>query len=60
MQYRAHRAQQLRFRHRQDDHFVASYKITLVDDGETMRIRHRRAEVDQEALTPNGALSMIL
>jgi p-cumate 2,3-dioxygenase beta subunit len=49
-----------RFRHRQDDHFVASYKITLLDDGERLRIRSRRAEVDQEALTPNGALSMIL
>ena len=47
-----------RFRHRQDDHFVGRLVYTLADEGGTLRIRHRRVEIDQETLAPNGALSM--
>jgi p-cumate 2,3-dioxygenase beta subunit len=48
-----------RYRHRRADHFVGSYHHTLVRDGGSFRFRRRRAELDQETLSPNGALSMI-
>jgi hypothetical protein len=34
--------------------------LTLVRTEDGLRIRRRRAEIDQERLSPNGALSMIL
>lgn len=49
-----------RFRHGRQDHFVARYLMTLVRTEDGLRIRRRRAEIDQERLSPNGALSMIL
>lgn len=49
-----------RFRHGHQDHFVARYLMTLVRTEDGLRIRRRRAEIDQERLSPNGALSMIL
>jgi p-cumate 2,3-dioxygenase subunit beta len=49
-----------RFRHEQRDLFVAHYRHTLIRDGQAFRFRERRAELDFERLSPNGALSMIL
>jgi p-cumate 2,3-dioxygenase beta subunit len=48
-----------RFRHGQRDHFVGRLLTTLVRTPEGLRIRHRRAELDLERLSPNGALSMV-
>jgi p-cumate 2,3-dioxygenase beta subunit len=48
-----------RFRHGHADVFVGRYLTTLrrTDDG--LRIARRRAELDLERLSPNGALSMV-
>jgi p-cumate 2,3-dioxygenase beta subunit len=48
-----------RFRHGHADTFVGRYLTLLrrTDDG--LRIAHRRAELDMERLSPNGALSMV-
>jgi p-cumate 2,3-dioxygenase beta subunit len=48
-----------RFRYGHADTFVGRYLTTLVRTGDGLRIRHRRAELDLERLSPNGALSMI-
>jgi p-cumate 2,3-dioxygenase beta subunit len=48
-----------RFRHGHADTFVGRYLTTLVRSDEGLRIRHRRAELDLERLSPNGALSMV-
>jgi p-cumate 2,3-dioxygenase beta subunit len=48
-----------RFRHGHADAFIGLYRYTLVRDGQSFRIRHRRAELDLERLSPNGALSMV-
>jgi p-cumate 2,3-dioxygenase subunit beta len=48
-----------RFRHGQRDSFIGLYRYLLLDTGEDFKIRHRRAELDLERLSPNGALSMI-
>jgi p-cumate 2,3-dioxygenase beta subunit len=48
-----------RFRHGHADTFVGVYKTTLVRTGAGLRIRRRRAELDLERLSPNGALSMV-
>ena len=49
-----------RFRHGHQDPFVGMYRYTLVRVDDGLRIRMRRAELDMERLSPNGALSMIL
>jgi len=49
-----------RFRHGQADTFVGRYVTTLVRTPDGLRIHRRRAELDQERLSPNGALSMVL
>ncbi len=49
-----------RFRHGHADPFIGRYVYTLVPAGDSFKIRSRRAELDQEALNPNGAVSMIL
>jgi len=49
-----------RYRHGHHDQFVGIYKHTLVRSGESFLFRHRRAELDQEQLMPNGALSIVL
>jgi p-cumate 2,3-dioxygenase beta subunit len=49
-----------RFRHGHQDQFIGRYRYTLVIRDESFRIRMRRAELDMERLSPNGALSMIL
>jgi p-cumate 2,3-dioxygenase beta subunit len=49
-----------RFRHGHQDPFVGLYRYTLARGDEGLRIRVRRAELDMERLSPNGALSMIL
>jgi 3-phenylpropionate/cinnamic acid dioxygenase small subunit len=49
-----------RFRLRQTAVYVGWYEMTLVPDGETFRIRRRRATLDQEALDEHGAISIIL
>ncbi|MHB8692589.1 MAG: aromatic-ring-hydroxylating dioxygenase subunit beta [Solirubrobacteraceae bacterium] len=48
-----------RFRHGHADTFVGRYLTTLVRTDEGLRIRRRRAELDVERLSPNGALSMV-
>jgi p-cumate 2,3-dioxygenase beta subunit len=48
-----------RFRHGHADTFVGRYLTTLVRTDDTFRIRYRRAELDLERLSPNGALSMV-
>lgn len=48
-----------RFRHGHADTFVGRYLTTLVRTDAGLRIRHRRAELDLERLSPNGALSMV-
>jgi p-cumate 2,3-dioxygenase beta subunit len=48
-----------RFRHGQADAFVGRYLSTLVRTPDGLRIRRRRAELDLERLSPNGALSMV-
>jgi p-cumate 2,3-dioxygenase beta subunit len=48
-----------RFRYGHADTFVGRYLTTLARTGEGLRIRRRRAELDLERLSPNGALSMI-
>lgn len=48
-----------RFRHEQRDSFIGRYRYRLVDQGDTFLIAHRRAELDLERLSPNGALSMV-
>ena len=48
-----------RFRHGAFDQFVGRYLTTLVRTPVGLRIRRRRAELDQERLSPNGALSMV-
>jgi p-cumate 2,3-dioxygenase beta subunit len=48
-----------RYRYGRADSFVGSYHHTLVRDGESFKFRRRRAELDVESLSPNGALSMI-
>jgi len=48
-----------RFRHGHSDTFVGRYMTTLVRTEHGLRIRHRRAELDLERLSPNGALSMV-
>jgi p-cumate 2,3-dioxygenase beta subunit len=48
-----------RFRHGQADTFVGRYLTTLLRTDDRLRIRYRRAELDLERLSPNGALSMV-
>jgi p-cumate 2,3-dioxygenase beta subunit len=48
-----------RFRHGERDSFVGRYEHTLVRTDAGLRIRLRRAELDLERLSPNGAISMI-
>jgi p-cumate 2,3-dioxygenase beta subunit len=48
-----------RFRYGQRDSFIGRYRYRLVDSGDDFRIRYRRAELDLERLSPNGALSMV-
>jgi p-cumate 2,3-dioxygenase beta subunit len=48
-----------RFRHGHADVFVGRYLTTLRRTGDGLRIAHRRAELDLERLSPNGALSMV-
>jgi len=48
-----------RFRHGEFDQFVGRHLTTLVRTPVGLRIRRRRAELDQERLSPNGALSMV-
>ena len=49
-----------RFRHGHADPFVGRYEYLLLPVGESFKIRFRRAELDHETLSPNGAVSMIL
>ncbi|MGE4426844.1 MAG: aromatic-ring-hydroxylating dioxygenase subunit beta [Solirubrobacteraceae bacterium] len=49
-----------RFRHGHQDTFVARYRHTLLRTDEGFLFRIRRAELDMERLSPNGAISMIL
>jgi p-cumate 2,3-dioxygenase beta subunit len=48
-----------RFRHGKADTFVGRYLFTLARTADGLRIRRRRAELDPERLSPNGALSMV-
>jgi p-cumate 2,3-dioxygenase beta subunit len=48
-----------RYRHGEQDQFVGSCTHELVRSPDGLRIKHRRAELDLERLTPNGAISMI-
>jgi p-cumate 2,3-dioxygenase beta subunit len=49
-----------RFRAGHADQFIGRYRYRLEPAGDSFRIRARRAELDQERLSPNGAVSMIL
>lgn len=49
-----------RFRHGKRDPFIAHYRHTLARTERGFLFRSRRAELDMERLSPNGALSMIL
>jgi p-cumate 2,3-dioxygenase subunit beta len=49
-----------RFRMRQTAVYVGWYEMTLVPEGESFKIRSRRATLDQEALDEHGAVSIIL
>jgi 3-phenylpropionate/cinnamic acid dioxygenase small subunit len=49
-----------RFRHGHMDPFIGHYRHTLVRTDGGFAFRIRRAELDMERLSPNGALSMIL
>jgi p-cumate 2,3-dioxygenase beta subunit len=49
-----------RFRHGHSDPFIGCYRHTLVRTERGFAFRVRRAELDMERLSPNGALSMIL
>jgi p-cumate 2,3-dioxygenase beta subunit len=49
-----------RFRSRQTSVYVGYYEMTLVPDGESFKIRSRKATLDQEALDEHGAISIIL
>jgi p-cumate 2,3-dioxygenase beta subunit len=49
-----------RFRHGEMDPFIGRYRHTLVRTEHGFAFRLRRAELDMERLSPNGALSMIL
>jgi p-cumate 2,3-dioxygenase beta subunit len=48
-----------RFRHGHRDSFIGLYRYRLVDVDESFLIVRRRAELDLERLSPNGALSMV-
>jgi p-cumate 2,3-dioxygenase beta subunit len=48
-----------RFRYGHRDSFIGCYRHRLVDTGDGFLIRYRRAELDLERLSPNGALSMV-
>jgi p-cumate 2,3-dioxygenase beta subunit len=49
-----------RFRNGHADPFIGEYAYTLVPVDGSFKIRARRAELDLEVLSPNGAVSMIL
>lgn len=49
-----------RYRYERADDFVCAFRHTLVRTPDGLRFRLRRAELDPETLSPNGALSMIL
>jgi len=49
-----------RFRLRRTAVYVGWYEMTLLPDGDTFKIRTRRATLDQEALDEHGAVSIIL
>jgi p-cumate 2,3-dioxygenase beta subunit len=49
-----------RFRYGHQDHFIGRYRYTLARQDDGFRIRLKRAELDMERLSPNGAVSMIL
>jgi 3-phenylpropionate/cinnamic acid dioxygenase small subunit len=49
-----------RFRHRNADPFIGHAEYALVERDGRLRILRKRAMIDQESLSPNGALSMIV
>lgn len=49
-----------RFRNGNADPFIGQYRYTLVPADGSFKIKARRAELDLETLSPNGAVSMIL
>jgi p-cumate 2,3-dioxygenase subunit beta len=49
-----------RFRHRHSDPFIGHSEYELRAEGERLRIASKRVMIDQESLSPNGAVSMIL
>lgn len=49
-----------RFRHRHADPFIGHAEYELVEQNEGLRIAAKRVMIDQESLSPNGAVSLIL
>ena len=49
-----------RFRHRHADPFIGHADYELVERDGRLRIAAKRAMIDQESLSPNGALSMLV
>ncbi|HVC43548.1 MAG TPA: aromatic-ring-hydroxylating dioxygenase subunit beta [Candidatus Binataceae bacterium] len=49
-----------RMRHESVDSYIGRYDYRLVRNGQTLKIRRRRATLDNEALRPHGKISFIL
>jgi p-cumate 2,3-dioxygenase beta subunit len=49
-----------RFRHRHADPFIGHVEYQLVEREAGLRIAAKRVMIDQESLSPNGAVSLIL
>jgi p-cumate 2,3-dioxygenase beta subunit len=49
-----------RMRYESVDSYVGHYNYKLVRDGNVLKIRERRAILDNEALRPHGKISFIL
>lgn len=49
-----------RMRYESVDTYIGHYDLKLVRDGKLLKIRERRAILDNEALRPHGKISFIL
>ena len=49
-----------RMRYESVDSYIGHYDLKLVRDGKRLKIKERRAILDNEALRPHGKISFIL
>lgn len=49
-----------RFRHGNVDTYIGQHELTIVQDGDKLRYRKRKCVLDNEALRPQGKLSILL